>query len=125
MILGVGTDIVEIERMRQAVNRWGEKFLRRIFSEREISYCYSKHDPYLHLSARFAAKEATVKALSGASIDRHLHVGDVEVMNETSGKPYIVLDGEIKEAIGMLILHVTLSHERNYALATVIAEKLD
>ncbi len=125
MISGVGTDIVEVDRIREAVHKWGEKFLKRVFSKQEIDYCFSKRDPFPHLSARFAAKEAAVKALSGTSMDQHMLVSDVEVRNEASGKPYIVLDERIREAAGKTVLHVTLSHEKTYALATVIAEKHD
>jgi holo-[acyl-carrier protein] synthase len=125
MICGIGTDIAEVGRMREVVDKWGRKFLMRIFSAREIAYCYSKRDPFPHLSARFAAKEATVKALSCVVRDRHVYLGDVEVLNETSGRPCIVLGEEIKGKCGNLILHVTISHERNYALATVIAEQID
>ena len=125
MICGIGTDIAEIERMREAVDKWGRKFLKRIFSDKEIAYCYSRRDPFPHLSARFAAKEATVKALSCVVKDRHIYVGDVEVLNETSGRPYIILGEDIKGIVGNIILHLTISHERNYALATVIAEQLD
>ena len=125
MICGVGTDIAEIVRMREAVDKWGRKFLKRIFSDKEIAYCYSRRDPFPHLSARFAAKEATVKALSCIIRDRHIYIGDVEVLNESSGRPYIVLGEEIQGMVGKLILHLTISHERNYALATVIAEQID
>jgi holo-[acyl-carrier protein] synthase len=125
MICGIGTDIAEIVRMREAVDKWGRKFLKHIFSDREITYCYSKRDPFPHLSARFAAKEATVKALSCIIRDRHLSIGDIEVLNESSGRPYIILSEEIKGMVGNLVLHLTISHERNYALATVIAEQID
>ncbi len=125
MILGVGTDIVEIERVREAIGRWGDKFLKRIFSEREISYCYSRRDPYPHLSARFAAKEAAVKALSDAVKESHLHISDFEVRSQTSGKPYIVTTEKYSDVIRNIILHLTISHERNYSVAVVIAERLD
>lgn len=64
MIVGIGTDIVEISRIKNAVAKWGERFLRKIFTENEISYCYKKKDPFPHLAVRFAAKEAVIKALS-------------------------------------------------------------
>jgi len=125
MICGIGTDIAEMERIRKAIDKWGRKFLKRIFSDKEIAYCYSKRDPIPHLSARFAAKEATVKALSCVIRDRHIYVGNIEVLNEPSGRPYIVLGEEIQGMIGNIVLHLTISHERNYALATVIAEQID
>lgn len=124
MIAGIGTDIVEIERMRAAVNRWGDTFLKRIFSESEISYCFSKRDPCTNLSGRFAAKEAAVKALSGVINGRNIYIRDIEVMNGLSGKPYIVLAEDIESLIDdTIILHISLSHERSYAIATVIVEK--
>ena len=124
MIAGIGTDIVEIERIRAAVNKWGDTFLKRIFSESEISYCFSKRDPCPNLSGRFAVKEAAVKALSGVINGRNIYVRDIEVMNGPSGKPYIVLAEDIESLIDdPIILHISLSHERSYALATVIVEK--
>ena len=123
MIAGIGTDIVEIERIRVAVNKWGDAFLKRIFSESEISYCFSKRDPFPNLSARFAAKEAAIKALSGLIKDRNIHVGDIEVLNESSGKPFIVLAERLKGFLDdPLVLHLTLSHERGHAIAMVVAE---
>ena len=124
MIAGIGTDIVEIERIRAAVNKWGDTFLKRIFSESEISYCFSKRDPCPNLSGRFAVKEAAVQALSGVINGRNIYVRDIEVMNGPSGKPYIVLAEDIESLIDdTIILHISLSHERSYALATVIVEK--
>ena len=124
MIAGIGTDIVEIERIRTAVNRWGDAFLKRIFSESEISYCFSKRDPFPSLSGRFAAKEAAIKALSGLISDKNIHIGEIMVLNEDSGKPFIVLAGRIKHLIdSALVLHLTLSHERGHAIAMVVAEK--
>lgn len=123
MIAGIGTDIVEIDRIREAVDKWGDKFLKRIFSEAEIAYCFSKRDPFPNLAARFAVKEATVKALDGLLKDRNIFVGDIEVRNEPSGKPYIVLAERIESKLGeTIVLHISLSHERGHAIATVIAE---
>jgi holo-[acyl-carrier protein] synthase len=91
MILGTGIDVVEIERVREAVSKWGERFLRRIYTKHEIEYCFSKRDPFPGLSARFAAKEAAIKALSGILKEHHLAFHEIEVLNEPSGKPGIVL----------------------------------
>ena len=124
MIAGVGTDIVEIDRIRDAVGRWGDHFLKRIFSNEEISYCFSKRDPFPNLAARFAAKESTIKALTGLIGAEQIHVGDVAVKNEESGRPVIILSERISSAVnGSIVLHLTLSHERGYAVATVIAER--
>lgn len=124
MILGIGTDIVEVERMREAADKWGDRFLKRIFSDREIRYCYSKKNPFPHLSARFAAKEAAVKALSGIINDRRVLVADIEVSNESSGRPVLSIKGAAKELTARISFHVTLSHEKDYAVATVIAEQI-
>ena len=124
MIRGIGTDIVEIDRIREAVNKWGEKFLKRIFSRQEIDYCFFKRDPFPHLSARFAAKEATIKAMSG--LIPHIFISDVEVSNEPSGRPYIVLNEGLTSALSSnVVLHLTMTHERSHASATVIAEQID
>lgn len=122
-ISGIGTDIVEIERIRGAVKKWGEKFLKRVFSEKELAYCFAKHDPFPHLAARFAAKEAVVKALSGSE-SGHIAFKDIEVSNEPSGKPCISINEKLKSSIAeKTILHLTLSHERSHAVASVIIEK--
>jgi len=68
MIYGIGTDIVEIKRVRDAVERWGKRFLKKIFTENEISYCYKKKDPFLHLAVRFAEKEALIKAIGARGV---------------------------------------------------------
>jgi holo-[acyl-carrier protein] synthase len=125
MICGIGTDISEVVRMKQATDKWGRKFLKRVFSDKEIEYCLSKRDPFPHLSARFAAKEATIKALSSVINDHYIYPGDIEVLHEPSGRPYIVLSGDIRKVLGNIKLHVSIAHEGNYASATVIAEYLD
>jgi holo-[acyl-carrier protein] synthase len=79
MIYGTGIDIVQTERIREAVDRWGERFLARIFTQDEISYAYKKKDPFLPLSVRFAAKEAFIKALSH---DQNIPLIDIEVRNQ-------------------------------------------
>jgi holo-[acyl-carrier protein] synthase len=88
MIHGIGTDIVEIYRIKDAVEKWGERFLKKIFTENEIAYCNKKKDPYPHLAVRFAAKEAVIKA-SSLLRDKRLAFHDIEILNEPSGKPFI------------------------------------
>lgn len=123
MIYGIGTDIVEIGRIRDAADKWGDRFLKKIYTEKEIAYCYGKKDPFPHLAVRFAAKEAFIKALTENSYElKTLNFKDIEVLNHPNGKPYIVphdvaLKGE------SLQVHVTLSHERSHAIATVILER--
>ncbi len=124
MIYGIGTDIVEIDRMREAVRKWGERFLKRIFTENELSYCYGKKDPFPHLAARFAAKESFIKAFNP---DRGIAgLKDIEILNEPAGKPFINPGGALLKSCaidGPLIIHLTMTHERNHAVATVILER--
>ncbi|MFZ5995970.1 MAG: holo-ACP synthase [Nitrospirota bacterium] len=119
MIYGIGTDIIDIERLRHAVQRWGDRLLHKIFTDHEIAYCYRRKDPIPSLAARFAAKEAFIKAL-GKAVPFH----DIEVANKETGKPFINFNSRLKKYIGSaLACHVTLSHERGYAIATVILER--
>lgn len=133
MILGVGVDIVEIKRIKNIVEKWGDRFLNKIFTEKEISYCYKRKDPYPHLAARFAAKESFIKALpEDREQENSLFVTcyslrDIEILNEPSGKPFVNIN--FKDKIfetsfkSKIVVHLTLSHERNYAIATVVLER--
>ena len=122
MIYGIGIDIVKIERMRTVVKKWGQRFLKRVFTEKELTYCFEKKEPYLSLAVRFAAKEALVKAMgSGAPVS----LTDIEVMNMESGKPLIKVDGKLKEIFddkSIKKAHLSLSHVHDYGVACVILE---
>jgi holo-[acyl-carrier protein] synthase len=121
MICGIGTDIVEVNRIREAVRKWRDHFLKRVFSEAEITYCFSRSDPALHLAARFAAKEAAIKAVSFAG-PGHLSLSDIEVINEPSGKPALKIRSADFDSSGIRF-HLSISHERSYAIASIVAEK--
>lgn len=128
MIHGVGIDIVENGRMEKAVLRWKNAFLERIFTASEISYCYRKALSYGCLAARFAAKEAFIKALgAGASSSAHpLSYKEVEVAIDETGKPGLQFHGRAHTHVASLKIraaHVSISHERNYSTAVVILEK--
>jgi holo-[acyl-carrier protein] synthase len=123
MIHGIGIDIVNVERMRKAVERWGDRFLRRIFTEAEIAYSYKKAEPWLSLSVRFAAKEAFIKAI-GSEISVALI--DIEVMNSAGGSPFFRMKGAVEalfEEKAIRSAHLSLSHEREYGVACVVLEK--
>lgn len=123
MIYGIGIDLVKIERMKQAVDKWGEKFLRRVFTETEINYCYGKSYPYTSLSVRFAAKEALIKAIGGAAA---IPLTDIEVVNNKNGKPAIKAKGKLEEFFrenSVHNAHLSLSHEKDYGIASVIIER--
>ncbi len=120
-----GVDIIEIERIKNAFEKQGQAFRNRAFTEKEIAYCESKKiTKYRSYSARFAAKEALVKAL-GTGISKGILLKDIEVLNDTYGKPYVVLNGKAKEhfiALKGKNISLSLSHCESYAVAYVIIE---
>ena len=115
-IRGVGIDSVEIARMKRAYDRWGETFLKRIFTPEEVDYSFTKRNPFHSLAVRFAAKEAGYKALSQAGI-RVRRWKDMEVCRSAEGQPTL----ELAEDSGMIV-HLSLSHTRDLAIAVVVAE---
>lgn len=121
-IYGIGIDIVKIERIRDAVEKWGERFLHRVFTEHERTYCAKKKNPYPSLAVRFAAKEALTKAI-GARIAPFT---DIEVINDEHGKPAIHATGKLKRFLhdnSLKGLHLSLSHEKDYGIAFVVLDK--
>lgn len=118
---GIGTDIVEIDRVRRAVERSGRRFLERVFTPAEIAYCGARKDCYASLAARFAAKEAVIKALGGLKGGRWV---EVEVRRNEVGCPEILLHGTAAaraREIGIARVLISLSHSRDYALAFAMA----
>ena len=122
MIHGIGIDIVRVERIRDAVGKWGPRFLRKVFTGNEISHCYEKKNPFPSLSVRFAAKEALIKAV-GLRMSAYT---DMEILNDTYGRPFVKpagkFEGFLKEN-SLRASHVSMSHEWDYAIAFVILEK--
>jgi holo-[acyl-carrier protein] synthase len=124
MILGTGVDIVEVERIRGAVDRYGDRFIERIFSEREAEYCRLAPHPEQRFATRFAAKEAALKAL-GVGWQKGTRFRDVEVSNDSLGAPSISFSGkagEISHQLGVVQVHVSLSHHKDFAIAHVLLE---
>ncbi len=126
MIAGTGVDIIEIERIRQSMEKHGKDFLDRLFTSGEISYCSSKSDPSRHYAARFAAKEAYFKAI-GTGWTNGISWKDVEVRNLPSGKPELEISGDFLNAITEEEkeprVHLSLSHSRTFAVANVVIEQ--
>ncbi len=123
MIYGIGIDIVKIERIKAAVERWGERFLGRVFTEKEIAYCFSKKTPYLSLSVRFAAKEALIKAIGSETA---VSLRDIEVTNRDGGRPVLNVQGKLMaffEQRAITHAHLSLSHEHDYGVACVVVEQ--
>ena len=115
----VGIDIIEISRITQAVERWGDGFLRRIYTQPELDYCGRK---MRSLAARFSGKEAVIKALSSRSVS----LKDIEIVSEPGGKPVVKLHGRARllaKQKGLSGLTISLSHCREYACACAVGEK--
>ncbi len=124
MILGTGIDMVDIERIERMRTRWGDLFLRRVFTEEEISWCQRRSRPSDCLAARFAAKEAFLKAI-GWGLRKGIRWTDIEIRNDPLGKPSFSFHGKAKEALENLGIHrslLTLSHDRFCAVAHVLLE---
>ncbi|GIV51957.1 MAG: holo-[acyl-carrier-protein] synthase [Candidatus Kapaibacterium sp.] len=122
MIAGVGIDIIEVERIARAIERYGEHFLRRIYTDAEREYCDRAHATrMLHYAARFAAKEAFSKAI-GTGIARGFRFRECGVVNAPSGMPMLVLSGDLAERWAGYRLHLSLSHTQHYAAACVVIE---
>lgn len=118
MITGIGTDIVETDRIAKAIEK-GTGFRELVFSQNEISYCESKVNKYEHYAARFAAKEAFFKALgTGWKTGTAFH--EVEIRNAENGKPELYLQGETANTIGPIQVQVSLSHIKTIAVAVVL-----
>ena len=117
MIIGTGVDITEVRRLRQAVEKWGDDFLKKIFTPQELENAKGRSTFYQHLAGRFAAKEAVFKALG----NKNLMWQDVQVLNDKEGRPYCkILNGKGKNSE----VHLSISHVKNYAVASaVIAQK--
>jgi holo-[acyl-carrier protein] synthase len=119
VVRGVGVDLVRIPRMRQTIARWDERFLRRVFTEQEIEDCRSRRDPAPHFAARFAAKEAGMKAL-GTGLRLGVTWRDLEVRRAPDQAPTLELHGRTRElglARGGRRMLLSLSHDGDYALA--------
>ena len=123
-VLGVGVDIVETARIQHSLDRFGDRFLHRVFTDGEIGYCQAMKYPARHLAARFAAKEAVSKAF-GTGIGRAMGWRDIDVHREESGEPFVVLEGgakQLAEQRGVARVWISLSHTEHHAVATAVLE---
>ena len=121
-IIGTGVDIVETARIRDSLDKFGERFLNRCFWPGEVAYCNGMKFPALHFAARFAAKEAISKAF-GTGIGHQLGWKDMEIRKRDSGEPYVALHGkgeELAKARGVTDVFVSLSHCKDYAAAQAV-----
>ncbi|HUZ97101.1 MAG TPA: holo-ACP synthase [Edaphobacter sp.] len=124
MVLGLGTDLIEIERVQQSLARFGQRFMDKVFTEGEIAYCQQKKHAAESFAARFAAKEAAAKAL-GTGIARGISWREIEVRRNPGERPTLHLTGRAAEradSMGVRHLQLSLTHSRDVAMAVVIAE---
>jgi holo-[acyl-carrier protein] synthase len=122
MIRGIGVDIVDIHRIEQSVKQYSSQFLEKIFTKLEIAYCASKQNPFGHFAARFAAKEAVAKALS-TGWSGGFRWKDVEVSNDSAGKPSVKLDGNLKKLLEGNSILLSISHSDSSVVAVAIIEE--
>jgi holo-[acyl-carrier protein] synthase len=123
MIVGTGVDIIEIDRIKKSIDTYGEKFLNKIYTQVEIEYCSTKADKFRRYAARFAVKEAVYKALM--KFDETIAWKDISVQNDDNGAPLLENLDKIKRIRDMgIIVHITISHSNNYAVAFATAEKV-
>lgn len=126
MIFGIGVDIVSIHRIESAVMRWGERFLRRIFSHDELAYVMKKAHPYVSLAGMFAAKEACAKAL-GCGIGPISWL-DMRVERDEKGRPFLSMAEYLLQKItgvSEVRMHLTISHDSDNAIAVVVLESFN
>jgi holo-[acyl-carrier protein] synthase len=123
-ILGIGVDLVEVERIQHSLDRFGERFMKRVFTEGEIAYCQSMRFPAYHFAARFAAKEAVSKAF-GTGIGKAMGWRDIDVHKKETGEPFLVLHGgadNLARDRNMKSSWISLSHTDHHAMAMIVLE---
>ena len=123
MVLGVGIDIIEIERIKKSVDEFGDAFLKKIYTKTELDYSLSRVNKYQHLAARFAAKEAIYKALSNDTTKAYSWQ-DVEIYNELNGLPKVKFSGELKDYLNDgKEIKISMSHSENYVTCVAVLSK--
>lgn len=123
MVIGIGIDIIEIERIKESVDDYGEQFLKKVYTPGEIKYCLSKKNKYQHLAARFAAKEAIYKAIS-SNWDSELSWQDMEIINAPNGMPEVKFKGNLEKFLSNeKSLKISMSHSTDYVACVAIVYK--
>ncbi|MEO8398459.1 MAG: holo-ACP synthase [Ignavibacteriaceae bacterium] len=123
MVIGLGIDIIEIERIKKSIERFGDKFLRKIYTKNELDYSLSKLNKYQHLAARFAAKEAVYKALE-SGWKKGTTWQNIEIFNEPSGLPYVKLNGSLDSFLSKdKNVKISISHSKDYVACVAIIYK--
>ena len=115
--LYIGTDIVDVERIKASIDNYSAKFVNKVFSLEEQEYCNSKSKPEIHYSGKFAAKEAIIKAIKSSGFDHALSLKDIKIINHSDGAPFVVLNFDYKGDV-----KVSISHTEMNAVAFAIAK---
>lgn len=119
MIDSIGIDIIEVSRIKKAIEKWSDSFLQRVYTPWEINYCSHKKFPEQSFAARFAVKEAVLKAI-GTGYNSGIKWTSVEVVNTSQGRPTVRLGAKIQDLIGKKKIIVSMSHTREHAVANAI-----
>ena len=114
----IGTDIVKVERIKKLLIDNGDKFLNKIYTKNELQYCNSNSEPHIHLSGKYAAKEAVKKALLSKNIIKTISLKKIEILNNVNKSPYVKINN-----LDDINITITISHETDYAVAFAILEK--
>lgn len=122
MLLGLGNDIIEVARIRRLLQKFPRKSLDRLYTPKEQETCFKKKDPSIHFAGRFAAKEAVVKAL-GIGFSQGVTWTDVEIINDSLGKPVVHLSDKLKVLFNNPSILVSISHSNDYATAVAVWQK--
>jgi holo-[acyl-carrier protein] synthase len=124
-VIGIGVDVIECSRIQRSIERFGDRFLHRVFTDGEIEYSMSMKFPERHLAARFAGKEAVSKAF-GTGIGKAMGWRNIDIQKKASGEPFLVLSGPAEAFAakrGVTSTLITLSHTENYAVACVVLQR--
>lgn len=125
MIYGIGTDFVDVSRIERILEKWGSRFLGRVFANGEIEYCKNRAFPAVHFAARFAAKESFLKSL-GIGLGMGINLREIEVGNNAAGSPVLKLNEKLVSMLlelGVKKIHISMTHTREYAHAIVVLEQ--
>lgn len=128
MIAGTGIDIVETARVRRLIDRYGDSFVCRWFTDEEIAYCRSKANPATHFAAALAAKEAVIKVLRWDWRRHPIRLREISVTHDSLGTPSVRLSAPMEaqsRKLGVASMHLSLSHAQEYAVASVVAERVE
>jgi holo-[acyl-carrier protein] synthase len=123
-VIGIGVDVIECSRIQRSIERFGDRFLHRVFTDGEIEYSMSMKFPERHLAARFAGKEAVAKAF-GTGIGKTMGWRNIDIQKRKSGEPFLVFSGAAEAFAaerGVISALITLSHTENYAVACVVLQ---